>query len=282
MDGSQFDSIARSLGMPRTRRTIMATLGAALGGTALNGLVADAKKKKKKKKKKPCATKCPGGCCTSKYGSCIQSIQQSAALCGFNGEICRTDGCPGTCTVNRPCPSGQCCSGAGTCGACLTFVTSAKRNGNLGGLAGADAVCQSLAGGAGLPGTYMAWLSDTTGSPLTRFTKAGVPYTLVDGTPIAQNWVDLTSGTIDHTLNLTETGVAISTAQNAEGAWSSTGANGAILSISPKHCQNWSSSSQVGRIGRPGETDSYWTDDGTSLGNPGCGFESRLYCFQQS
>ena len=76
------------------------------------------------------------------------------------------------------------------------FVTSQSHNGDFGGLTGADAFCQSLALTAGLSGTYKAWLSDTTGSPATRFAQASVPYRLVDGTTIANDWNDLTDGTI--------------------------------------------------------------------------------------
>lgn len=49
------------------------------------------------------------------------------------------------------------------------FVTSQTYTGNLGGLAGADAQCNLLAKAAGLEGSYLAWLSDATESPSTRF-----------------------------------------------------------------------------------------------------------------
>ena len=42
------------------------------------------------------------------------------------------------------------------------FNSSTSYNGNLGGLTGADAKCQSRAAAAGLTGTYKAWLSSTT------------------------------------------------------------------------------------------------------------------------
>jgi hypothetical protein len=51
------------------------------------------------------------------------------------------------------------------CNPCKVFVTSTVHDGNLGGLAGADAICNSLASDAGLPGTYKAWLSDGFNSP---------------------------------------------------------------------------------------------------------------------
>jgi cysteine-rich repeat protein len=67
----------------------------------------------------------------------------------------------------------------------IVFVTSEIYTGNLGGLAGADAKCQSLADAAGLPGNYMAWLSTGASSPSTRFTQSPNPYVLVNGTKVA-------------------------------------------------------------------------------------------------
>ena len=90
------------------------------------------------------------------------------------------------------------------------FVTSQSHNGDFGGLTGADAFCQNLALTAGLSGTYKAWLSDTTGSPATRFAPASVPYRLIDGTTIANDWNDLTDGTIQTPINLDEYGNAVS------------------------------------------------------------------------
>ncbi len=89
------------------------------------------------------------------------------------------------------------------------FVTSAQFNGNLGGLEGADAKCQAEADGPAsiVPsGTYLAWLSDGTDSPDTRFTKSAHPYILLDGTKIAENYTDLTDGSILNAINIDPTG----------------------------------------------------------------------------
>src|SRR5690242_2782849 len=76
----------------------------------------------------------------------------------------------------------------------LVFVTSTLQTGNLGGLTGADMICQARAAAGGLRGIFKAWLSDTTASPSTRFTRSKKPYVLLDGTVIANNWADLTDG----------------------------------------------------------------------------------------
>src|SRR5690606_22090089 len=88
------------------------------------------------------------------------------------------------------------------------FVTSATYTGNLGGLAGADAKCQELADAANLGGTYRAWLS-VSGTPAnSRLTHSTLPYGLVDGTLIANDWDHLVSNAMDLAapITMTETG----------------------------------------------------------------------------
>ena len=51
----------------------------------------------------------------------------------------------------------------------FVFVTEWEGDGNIGGLTAADSICQTEADDAGLPGTYKAWLSDSTASPSSRF-----------------------------------------------------------------------------------------------------------------
>ena len=281
MDGSRLDSLARTLGSMKSRRTLTAALGVALGGPLLAVVDAGAKKKKGKKRKKTCAQKCRDGCCTSKYGTCVRPAQQSGGQCGTGGEICRSTGCAGMCTNCRcsaadPCPDGQCCDGLGNCGSCLVFVTSTLHNGDLGGLDGADAICQDLADGAGLPGTYMAWLSDSTGSPADRFMRATAPYTLRGGPIIANDWDELTSGELSRALNKTEqgTGGALSSR-----VWTNTASDGTVRTDTPKSCSNWSSSSAgiAGYDGMLSSISATWTarDETT------CNTAIRLYCFQQ-
>lgn len=277
MDGSHFDILTRSLNALRTRRATVAALGAALGAPALAGLDAEAKKRKKHKKK-PCAKKCADGCCTSKKGTCVRPGSQSSGQCGTGGEICRSTGCAGgRCSAANPCPEGACCDGDGVCGACLAFVTSTLHNGNLGGLEGADAICQDLAEGAGLPGVYMAWLSDSTGSPADRFTRATAPYTLRGGPIIANDWDELTSGELSRALNKTEqgTGGALSSR-----VWTNTASDGTARTDTPKSCANWSSDSAgvSGYDGMLSSISATWTARDEST----CNSTIRLYCFQQA
>ena len=92
-------------------------------------------------------------------------------------------------------------------GVCRVFASSTVQNGDLGGVNGADAICQGLADASPLTqgGRYLAWISDSLGnSPSTRFTQATVPYQLVDRDIIADNYTDLTDGTIQNDIFVDE------------------------------------------------------------------------------
>jgi hypothetical protein len=154
-------------------------------------------------------------------------------------------------------------------------VTSTQYGGVLGGLAGADDICQDLATQAGLPGTYKAWLSDSTASPSTRFVRSRGPYRLLDGTTIAANWTALTDGSLAAPIDVTQSGNAVG---NSPGVWTHTETNGAARA-GANHCGNWASTTGDGDIGThtPSSNDR-WTQDAVAACNTG----QHLYCFQQS
>ncbi len=163
------------------------------------------------------------------------------------------------------------------------FVSSATYDGNLGGLAGADAKCQALADAAALPGTYKAWLSDSTGSPSTRFTQSTVPYVLVDGTVVANDWADLVDGTLAHAIDKTELGGAppVGNTSCAGGGyatvWSATSQSGTLASASLT-CSNWTATTGGAYWGVATQTNSFWSAWCTG---GICSWVSPLYCFQQ-
>jgi hypothetical protein len=111
------------------------------------------------------------------------------------------------------------------------FVSSTSSNANLGGVSGADARCQNLANAANLGGTWRAWVSSSTSSPSARFSKATVPYRLLDGTVIANDWNDLLSGSLRHAIdrdekNTVTTGIEVWTATTSTGTYEGGGCNG--------------------------------------------------------
>ncbi len=152
-------------------------------------------------------------------------------------------------------------------------------------IATANALCQTAASGAGLLGTYAAWLSDSTTSPSTSFVQGAGPYMLTTGTYIATSWADLTDGTLatsisrDQLGNVAGGGTSACTTVFTESAvWSNTAADGTLLD-GANTCSDWSSN--VGALvnsGDAAQTGANWTE--SCLG-ASCAAAENLYCFQQ-
>ena len=156
------------------------------------------------------------------------------------------------------------------------FITSTSQDGALGGLDGADAICQALARSKGLPGLYLAWLSNSTHSPNSRFVKSTVPYTLIDGiSRVADDWNDLTDGTLNVPINVDEFGNTIAAPPQV---WTNTKTDGTRNSAI-FHCNDWTSSdsSVNGFNSLSSSTNFAWT----SYDLRDCSNSYRLYCFQQ-
>ena len=167
------------------------------------------------------------------------------------------------------------------------FVSSGIYSGNLGGRAGADAKCQSMADSVSLGGSWKAWLSDNTGSPYydSSFTKSTVPYKLLyGGLLIANNWADLTDGTLANAIYLDERGWSAADVD----IWTNTTTEGKMASTANADCGDWlqSISTSFGLIGEnllisndEGYiTDFRWTDANISRE---CSNNHRIYCFEQ-
>ncbi len=164
-------------------------------------------------------------------------------------------------------------------------ATSTTYNGNLGSIAGAHSKCQARASAAGLSGTYKAWISGrTTGfgdqHASGYLTHATVPYELVNGTKVADNWADLTDGSLDHAIDRDEFGNSVT-----GNVWTNTETNGMAHDVT-RDCGPGSSNSAVwtnsqsiesGRYGTSTASNSQWT----MTSNTGCNSNFRLYCFEQ-
>jgi hypothetical protein len=169
----------------------------------------------------------------------------------------------------------------------FVFVSSQVYNGNLGGLAGADTKCQTLATAASLPGTYKAWLSDGTGTATNRLTHGIVPYTLVDNTLVANNWTQLTSGNLAHAIDKTESGGAppLGTVSCSNASlphvWTDTVFNGNVVSAAYS-CTNWTSTAaNLAFMGQSGAKNSQWTQWCVATNQQSCNRTAALYCLQQ-
>lgn len=160
----------------------------------------------------------------------------------------------------------------------LVFLTAAAYDGDLGGLAGADALCQAEAAGAGLSGTYMAWLSDTTGSPATRFNQLG-SFIRSDGFIVAFSWADLLDGEVGVPLNRQPDGTEVTTAPLF--AWTNTNTDGTATLGGVNSCSDWTSTGTTAAPrGAIGNTVN-WTGGIPSAFGSCTAPNGRLYCFQQ-
>jgi len=157
----------------------------------------------------------------------------------------------------------------------LIFITSNSYTGALGGLAGADAICQTLAATAGVPGDFMAWLSDSSESPSTRFATDAYEdrtYTLGDGTLVTKGWTGLTGGLLHNAIRLDEA----HNVQDNWNVWTNTTSSG--ISKGSYHCNSWSSASNSykGHYGTSSYVSSFWSDRSTTY----CSTSLKLYCVQ--
>ncbi|WAS94535.1 DUF1554 domain-containing protein [Nannocystis punicea] len=149
------------------------------------------------------------------------------------------------------------------------FVTSTTYNGNLGGLAGAQAKCQARADAADLGGTWDAWIGTASSVPADRFPLVLQSYVRLDGVEVAPStWALLTSN-LTATIHVNEYGQSIAVGNT----WTGLNADGSLHSST---CQNWTSTSGYGRSGRVDYTNGGWT----SQTSEACSFGLRLYCFE--
>lgn len=159
------------------------------------------------------------------------------------------------------------------------FVTSTTQNGNLGGLAGADAVCNARAAAGGLSGTYVAWLSTNSVQAKNRITDG--LYARTDGQIIALSKADLIDGSIVNPINRSEFGTVPSGESQVFTGTDEFGVKW-IFSSFPGidySCVGWTSSSNpYDHTGEMTATNTFWTQ--TSAGQ-GCSSARRLYCFKQ-
>jgi hypothetical protein len=173
----------------------------------------------------------------------------------------------------------------------IVFATSMPYPGNLGGLSGADHKCQGLAMAAGLSGTFKAWLSDGTTSAASRLTHGTLPYVLLDGTLVANDWADLTSGSVQNMIVRDEGNHLIASTNYSCGTsptypgflvWTDSYADGGVYDPN-NSCLSWGSSSS-GDYGSGGsaspanQANSYWSDWCHLIT---CDTQAPLYCVQQ-
>jgi cysteine-rich repeat protein len=234
-----------------------------------------------------CLTSCVAASCGD--GLIQAGVEQCDDANMDNADDC-VDGClAATCGDGFQQAGVEECDDGGMNGGCteqctwltrFAFVTSSLYTGNMGGIAGADAECNMRAQAAGLPGTYMAWLSDNQVTPASRFVQSSVPYLKTNGAKIADNWADLIDSTLDSPLDTTEQGTPSPDGGNSCNAsvrqvFTGTFSNGLVATNT---CSNWTSEAGQANIGQTTSATFRWSNCG-STGS--CAAASAIYCFQQ-
>jgi hypothetical protein len=138
--------------------------------------------------------------------------------------------------------------------------------GDLGGIAGADGICQSTADGASLGGSWKAFLSVAGESAVDHVSLAG-PLENMQGEVIAADESDLFDGSIAAVASYDENGTAI-----ADDIWT-----GTSFDASPDlTCVDWTSTdgNAKGTRGTAGDVN----DDWVSAGFRFCNWSLHLYC----
>ena len=169
----------------------------------------------------------------------------------------------------------------------LIFVTQMIFKGDLGGLDGADEKCSNAAASAGLDGIFKAWLSTNTVSAASRLNHGYQPYYTTAGTLVANNWQDLTDGTLSAAILYHQFGSPVDTRVPTL-AWTGTEANGENSLYygwqgSDGHCINWVANSDGqsriagSHVGSLFATDSEWTN----YRRAECYELAHLYCIEQ-
>jgi cell division septation protein DedD len=157
------------------------------------------------------------------------------------------------------------------------FVTSSLQAGDFGGLVGADAICAARAAGAGLPGTYVAWLSTSSVNAISRLGTAR-GFVRIDGKPFANSGADIVANRIFHPLRINESGIDVSSgiSPGASTLTVFTGTLGDGTVATGSTCDDFTSTSGSARRGEVSGGPVSWT----ARQNSNCSTTRRLYCLQ--
>jgi len=173
--------------------------------------------------------------------SCGDGVLQEGVEECDDGNLDDSDGCNSACARDR-----------------TVFVTDVDYEATFGGIDGADDRCKTQAAIHGLPTPerYRAWISDSTGSPATRFTTRNARYISTVDTVIANNWDDLTDGELTGPIMHTADGQLIDNTL----VWTATTPTGEGAG-NELYCADWTMSSEElsTYYGGTSAVDAWWT-----------------------
>jgi hypothetical protein len=155
------------------------------------------------------------------------------------------------------------------------FVTSLTWPGNFGGVMQADIMCAALAAQSQNPlvqgRRFLAWISDGSLSPSTRFVRGTGPYVRTDGVPVAVGYVDLADKSIAVPIDRDEKGNVVT---GTTFVWTGTIEDGRS---DPDTCDRWTGPLVTGTIGQTDESNGGWSNARPEA----CTTLAHLYCFEE-
>ncbi len=178
--------------------------------------------------------------------------------CGAIGHVCASSKCSGGDCVRR------------------VFVTSGTSKGTFGGASGADTLCKNSALGPGLPGTFFAWISTSSSTPLTHFTKGTAPYVLIDGKTVVANSFAELAGTAKSPLARAIDMDEFGNTQTNVNVWTATHPDGTAI---VPNCSDFvpNPNDANATVGSSSTMNTTWTE-ATTLP---CTTFAHLYCVEQ-
>jgi archaellum component FlaF (FlaF/FlaG flagellin family) len=209
------------------------------------------------------------------------TIGDSSGTGGYSGGGSQCDN--GILEINEE------CEGSVRCNNCLrdrlVFITSVAKSGNLGGIKGADELCDYLAKSATNPWItpndaekekrhWQAWLSGFE-AVNERLIFGKGRYVRVDNKVVVNSGLQFYEGKLEIPINLDESG------QNVKNyAWTNTFYDGTI--VSNESCKNWTSFSAFDSsiVGWSDKMDQEWTVADNGVNPTLCSLQFHLFCVE--
>jgi hypothetical protein len=149
------------------------------------------------------------------------------------------------------------------------FVTSTLSDGNLGGIAGADARCVELARQVGIQGDVRAWLSTSSVDAIERL-QGSRGWVRMDGKPFVDTPTELQVGNIFHPMRIDEQRRDVDTEVRVH---TGSGPGGTFTAA----CEDWTSNAPISsNNGNANGTGTGFSYAGSAL----CTVPRHLYCFE--
>ncbi len=164
----------------------------------------------------------------------------------------------------------------------VAFISPNRYDGDFGGTAGGNALCQTIAYDVGsiIPAgkTFKAWLGSATDPIPSKFFQSPGKYVTMRGTIVADNWADLTNGNIDVALNITPAADNLGGQFGTDATrrvWTGAQTSGGVDTY---NCNDWISTGSSGTYGIQWSDVAPWTD--RNAGGQSCSQQYKIYCLQ--